>query len=132
MAKIFLKTKGDYFSKLKNFKAFIENQTRKNMKVVRTNNDGKFVPREFQQFLKEHGIHHQTFAPYTQLHNSVVERLNCTIVESAQCMLHQQNLKPRFWVKVVNIVVYLKVKSPHITIDRMTLEKKYNERRPEV
>ncbi len=94
------------------------------MKVVHIDNDGNFVSREFQQFLKEHGIHHQTFAPYTRLQNSVVKRLNCTIVESTQCMLHQQNQKPRFWVEVVNIVVYLKVKSPHIIIDRMTLEEK--------
>jgi hypothetical protein len=39
-------------------------------------------------------------------------------------MLQQQSLKPRFWVEAVNTVVYLKVRSPHRTINKMALEEK--------
>jgi hypothetical protein len=52
-----LKTKGNCF--------FIDNQTRKNIKVLRNDNDGEFVSRKIKQIFKEHGIHHQTSTPYT-------------------------------------------------------------------
>lgn len=92
--------------------------------MLHNENDGEFVSKEFQQFFKEHGIYHQTSTPYTPQQNGVVERLNCTIVELAQCMLHQQSLQPRFWVEVINIIVYLKVRNPYRTIDKMTPKEK--------
>ena len=38
----FLRRKSKVFDRLKEFKALVENQTEKNIKVIRTNNDGEF------------------------------------------------------------------------------------------
>jgi hypothetical protein len=46
--KVFLKTKKDLFSKFKAFKAFAETKIRKKIKALHSDNNGKFVSREFQ------------------------------------------------------------------------------------
>jgi transposase InsO family protein len=52
----FLKSKTQVFSRFKEFKALIENQTSKKIKCVRTDNGGEFCSVEFEQFCKEQGI----------------------------------------------------------------------------
>ncbi len=39
-------------------KMFVEAQTRRKLKVLKNNNDGKFTSKEFEEFLKVHGIEH--------------------------------------------------------------------------
>ncbi|MDF3686129.1 integrase catalytic domain-containing protein, partial [Enterobacter hormaechei] len=51
----FLKSKTQVFSRFKEFKAFVENQTSKKIKCVRTDNGGEFCSAEFEQFCKEQG-----------------------------------------------------------------------------
>ena len=38
----FLRKKSEFFEKFKEFKSLVENQTKKNIKVLRTNNGGEF------------------------------------------------------------------------------------------
>ena len=52
----FLRQKSEVFSKFKEFKALVENQTNKKIKVLRTDNGGEFCLREFEQFCKQCGI----------------------------------------------------------------------------
>ena len=52
----FLKKKSEVFSKFKEYKALVENQTGRNIKVLRTDNGGEFYENEFEQFCKECGI----------------------------------------------------------------------------
>jgi len=52
----FLRHKSEVFSKFKEFKALVENQTNKKIKVLRTDNGGEFCSREFEQFCKQYGI----------------------------------------------------------------------------
>lgn len=46
------------FSQFKIWCAKIENQTRKKIKVLRTDNETEFKNLEFDQFYDEHGIQH--------------------------------------------------------------------------
>ena len=48
----FLKNKLEVFNKFKEFKALMENQIEKKIKVLRTNNGGEFSGKEFEQFCK--------------------------------------------------------------------------------
>ena len=59
----FLKKKSEAFSKFKEYKALVENQTGKKIKVLRTDNGGEFCEKEFEKFYKECGI-----AQLKQLH----------------------------------------------------------------
>ena len=52
----FLRQKYEVFSKFKDFKALVENQTNKKIKVLRIDNGGEFCSREFEKFCKQCGI----------------------------------------------------------------------------
>ena len=43
----------------------MENQTKKKIKVLRTDNGGEFCSKEFQEFCKKFGIAWQKTTPYT-------------------------------------------------------------------
>ena len=45
-----LKTKGEVFARFKEFKALVENQTRKKIKALRSDNGGEFTSNEFRYF----------------------------------------------------------------------------------
>ena len=52
----FLKKKSEVFSKFKEYKALVENQTGKKIKVLRIDNGGELCEKEFEKFYKECSI----------------------------------------------------------------------------
>ena len=52
----FLKKKSKVFSKFKEYKVLVENQSGKKIKVLKTDNGGEFCEKEFEKFCKECGI----------------------------------------------------------------------------
>ena len=60
----FLKAKGEVFIRFQEFKALVENQTRKKIKVLRSDNRGEYTSNEFQDFCAQHGIWRQCTIPY--------------------------------------------------------------------
>ena len=52
----FLRNKSEVFDRFKEFKALVENQTEKRIKVMRTNNGGEFCRNEFEEFYKKCSI----------------------------------------------------------------------------
>jgi hypothetical protein len=48
----FLRKKSKVFDRFKEFKALVENQTEKIIKVLRTDNGGDFYSNEFEEFCK--------------------------------------------------------------------------------
>jgi hypothetical protein len=52
----FLRKKYEVFDKFKEFKALVENQTEKKIKILRTDNGGEFYGNEFKEFCKKCGI----------------------------------------------------------------------------
>jgi hypothetical protein len=83
----FLRKKSKVFDRFKEFKALVENQTEKQIKVLRTDNGGEFCGNEFEEFCKKCGIERQKTTPYTPQQNGVAERMNRTLMEKARCML---------------------------------------------
>ena len=51
----FLKTKGECFEKFKHYMVLAEKQTAKDLKVLRSDNGGEFVSKNFDTFLEENG-----------------------------------------------------------------------------
>ena len=76
------------FSKLKEFKALIENHTENNIKTFRSDNGKEFTSNEFKALCKYSGIKRELTTPYNPQHNGVAERNNRTIMEDARAMLH--------------------------------------------
>jgi transposase InsO family protein len=76
----FLRNKSNLFDKFKEFRALVENQTEKKIKVLRTDNGGEFYRNEFKEFCKKCGIARQKTTPYTPQQNGVAERMNMKLM----------------------------------------------------
>ena len=61
----FLKQKSEVFQHLKDFKALVETQSGKKIKVLQTNNGGEYVNHEIHNLFHEAGIQLQHTVPYT-------------------------------------------------------------------
>jgi transposase InsO family protein len=69
----FLRKKSEAFQHLKDFKALVETQSGKKIKVLRTNNGGDYVNHEVHNIFHEVGIQLQHIVPYTPQQNIVTE-----------------------------------------------------------
>eukprot|EP00253_Pinus_taeda_P026197 PITA_26197 len=67
----FPKKKSEVFDRFKEFKALVESQTKKKIKVLRTNNGGDFCSKEFEEFYKKCDIAWQKTTPCTPQQNGV-------------------------------------------------------------
>jgi transposase InsO family protein len=50
---LFIKTKDEVFSRFQEVRAQVENQIRKNIKVLRSDNGGDYISSDFKDFCKE-------------------------------------------------------------------------------
>jgi transposase InsO family protein len=91
----FLKTKDEVFDRFREFKALVENATGKKIKVLRSDNGGEYIDKDFTDFCAKEGIKREWTTPYNPQQNGVAERKNRTIVGAAKAMLYDQDL-PRF------------------------------------
>jgi transposase InsO family protein len=60
----FMKTKDEVFSKFQEFKALVENQTSRKIKVLRSNNGGEYTSNDFDSFCRKAGIKRELIVPY--------------------------------------------------------------------
>jgi hypothetical protein len=87
----FLRKKSEVFQHLKYFKALVETQLGKKIKVLRTDNRGEYVNHEIHNRFHEARIQLQHMVPYTLQQKRVVEK-NRSLKEMASCMLHAKSL----------------------------------------
>jgi transposase InsO family protein len=102
-----MKTKGQVFSWFQEFKALVENQIGKKIRVPRSDNGGEYTSKEFMDFCAGEGIRRELIVPYNPQQNGVAERKNRAIVGAARSMLHDQGLPLFIWVEACYTVVYL-------------------------
>ena len=93
----FLRNKSEVFDRFKEFKALVENQTEKKIKVLRTENGGEFCKKEFEEFYKKCGIARKKYTPYMPHQNRVAERMNRMLMEKARIMLSGTRLGQELW-----------------------------------
>ena len=60
-----MKYKSEFFEKFKEFKVQVDNQTRKSIKILRSDRGGEYLSAKFIRFLKEHDIISQLTPPGT-------------------------------------------------------------------
>eukprot|EP00253_Pinus_taeda_P005913 PITA_05913 len=104
----------------KEFKALVENQIEKKIKVLRTDNGGEFCSKEFEEFCKKCCIAWQKTTPYTPKQNGVTERMNKTLMERARSMLSGAGLGQELWVEAVDTACYLVNRSPSSALEDKT------------
>ena len=90
----FLKHKSEVFDLFKVFKALVENQSGRKIKVLRSDNGGEYVKSEFINYCVDVGIHMQHYIPYTPQQNGVAERKNRSLKEMTTYMMEDKNFPP--------------------------------------
>ena len=67
-----LRSKDEALEKFMHYKNEVENQLGRRIKVIRSDRGGEYDA-PFDRLCQEHGIIHQTSAPYTPQQNGIVE-----------------------------------------------------------
>ena len=108
----------------------MENQTRKKIKVLRSDNGGEYTSRAFDDFCRQEGIKRQLTVPYTPQQNKVADRKNCAIVGAARAMLHDQHLLFFLWTEACSTTVFVQNRSLHRALGCKTLEEMFTGKKP--
>jgi transposase InsO family protein len=125
-----LKTKDEVLNKFQEFKALVENLSKRKIKVLRSNNGGEYTSNEFKDFCKEAGIKRELTTTYNSQQNGVAERKNKSIVEAAKAMIHDQSLPMHLWAKASSTTVYVQNRSPHKILGNKTPEELFTGKKP--
>ena len=86
----YLKSKesDEVLDKFREFRALVENQSRKQIKLLRSDNGGDYTFGGFVYFCSEVGIKREFIVPYKPQHNGVVEWKNKTIISAVKAMIY--------------------------------------------
>ena len=103
----FLKTKDQVLGKFKEWHAMVENESRRKLKMVRSNRGGEFTSGEYNSYYKSHEIKRQKPTPHTPKENTVAECKMHIIIEMARSMIKVKDLLKGFWAEACNTAVYI-------------------------
>jgi len=105
---VFLKKKSDLLSEYKKWLIKAQLQTGTKIKILRSDNGGKYVSDAFKALHDENGTTHQTTVPDTPQQNGVAERLNQALVEMARIMMRHKDVDHDLWADAIKTAVYIK------------------------
>ncbi|CAN6580971.1 unnamed protein product [Malus baccata var. baccata] len=100
-------TDSESFERFKEFKNEVEKQTRKQIKILRSDRGGEYLSNEFLDYLKECGIVSQWTPPGTPQHNGVSEMRNRTLMNMVHYMMNSADLTISFWGYALHTTAYL-------------------------
>jgi transposase InsO family protein len=102
-----MKYKSESFEKFKEFKAEVENQLGKKIKVFRMDRGGEYLSREFRGYLKAYGIVSQLTPPETPQWNGISERRNMTLLDMVRSIMSQAELPHSFWKFALKTAIFM-------------------------
>ena len=82
-----LRTKDEAFDKFKIFKAEVENQKDKKIKMIQSDKGGEYFLIEFNNYCENFGIIHQKSAPFTSQQNGLAKRKNRIFMDMINSMI---------------------------------------------
>jgi transposase InsO family protein len=111
-----IKERSEALDKLKIFKAEVENQHDKKIKIVRSDRGGEYygrhtpygqVPGPFARFLQENGIVAQYSMSGEPQQNKVAERRNRTLMDMVRSMMSYYTLPLGLWMEALKTAIQL-------------------------
>ena len=90
----------------------MENQSDRQIKVLRSDCGGGYDSKAFHEYCKQHGIRRQFTTRYTPQQNGVAERKNQTIMNMTRSMLKARHLSNEYWAEAVACDFYVINRSP--------------------
>ena len=128
----FMKQKNEVLCKFKEFEKIFTNECGLNVSRLRTDNGGEYTSKEFQEYLKAQGIHHEMTVPHSPQQNGVAERKNRTLVEAARSMLSHAKLPKMFWAEAVATAAYIQNRLPTSVLKGETPYQRWCGKKPDV
>ena len=101
-----LKRKSEALEYFKTYEKSCLTQLGYQVRSLRSDNGGEYVSQEFESYLKERGIKHETTSPHSPQQNGVAERKNRTLCEAARSMLNHAGLPTSYWAEAVSTANY--------------------------
>ena len=86
----------------------------------------------FENFLIDNGIKHETSVPRCPEQNGTAERLNRTLLESVKALLADSGLEKKFWAEALNTANYLRNRSATSSLGIFTPFEVYKGFKPNV
>jgi transposase InsO family protein len=117
-----MRHKSESFDKFKEFKAEVENQLGKKIKVFRTDRGGEYLSSDFREYLKEHGIVPQLTPPGTPQWNGVSERRNRTLLDMVRSMMSKAELPRSFWGFALETAAFTLNRLPSKSVEKTPYE----------
>ena len=111
-----LRSKDEVFVKTKNFINFVERQTNRKVKTLRSDNGMEYCSRQMQQFLADIGIKHEKTNIYSAQQNGAAERINRVLLEGTRALLKSGNLPQEHWLEALQTTAYLRNRTFHSSI----------------
>lgn len=127
-----MKTKDEVLSLFRELKAHVENKIEKNIKVLRSDNWGKYTSNDFKYFYKEAGIKREFTVPYNPQQNGIVDRKNRSIISSVKAMIHDQGLPMFILAEACNTSMYFQNRNPHKILGDKTPKEAFTGVKPEI
>jgi transposase InsO family protein len=128
----FLKSKDEVFRKFKEFKALIENLSKRKIKILRSDNGGEYTSKEFVNFCKDAGMKRELTTPDNPQQNGVAKRKNRSIMEAVKTMIHDQDLPMHLWEEAARTTMYVQNRLSHSALRFKTPEEMFYGKKPEV
>jgi transposase InsO family protein len=115
-----MKSKSEVCYLFKKIYKMVCTQYNAQVQVLRSDNGGEYLSYEFQQYLKTHGIVHQTTCSYTPQQNGVAERKNRHLLEVVRASLIEAHMPLSYWGETLTYVAYLINRVPSSTTNTVT------------
>jgi hypothetical protein len=123
-----LRLKSEAFTAFVEYKAKVETQSNRKIKIIGSDNGTEFVNQRFKELTSNAGIIHQLSSPYTPEQNGLIERVNRTIIETARALLFSSNMPLPYWQEAVQASVYIYNITPHAYLGKSPFERLYNKK----
>lgn len=117
-----LETKGEAVEAWLKYKAKVERQTGKKIKVLRSDNGKEYVNNRMREDLERCGIAHETSVPHSPAQNGVAERMNRVLVEMVRCMLADGEMPPAAWAEALLTAAYVRNRCASSVVDTTPFE----------
>ena len=127
-----IKHKSEVLQKFKEYVDMAENFTGLHVKRVRSDNAQEYVSESFKIYCKSCGIMRDDTVPYTPQQNGTAERMDCTIMETVRCMIHNAELPLSFWAEALVTAVYLRNRNLTALVKDSTFYERWHKEKPDV
>jgi hypothetical protein len=126
---VVLGSKGEAADAIRRAQAAAEVECDCKLRVLRTDNGGKFTAAEFASYCTDEGVQRHYSAPYIPQQNGVIKRFNQTVVGMARALLKQRGMPAVFWGEAAVTAVYILNRSPTKALNVRTSYEAWHERK---